>query len=537
MPKYLFVTGGVLSGLGKGIVAASIGLLLKSAGYNVTIIKIDPYLNVDAGTMNPYAHGEVFVTEDGGETDMDIGHYERFLGTNLSKKNNITSGQVYYSVIMKERKGEYLGRCVQIIPHVTDEIKSRIREVARDEGADVAIVEIGGTVGDIEGLPFLEAARQMRFDEGDRNTFYVHVGLAPVLPSGEVKTKPIQHSVQELRRIGIQPDAIVVRSSRPLDDEARGKVALYSNLPPRAVFDDPDLEHIYEVPLYLHKQGLTKYIAEKLGLDYREPELGRWREFVSRLKQASIRVKIAMIGKYTKIKDSYVSIIEALKHASAWIGVKPELVWIESTDIESRPETLEMLEEADGAIVLPGFGKRGAEGKIAALRRLREGGKPTLGICFGMQLMVIEVFRNVIGLEEANSTELDPNTPHPVIELLEEQRHVGLLGGTMRLGAKKIIINPGTWAWKAYGTSIVYERHRHRYGFNNKYLDLLEKAGIVVSGYSEEGYVEIIELKDNKVMYLGTQAHPEFKSRPLQPSPLFSLFVKNVLEVSRSKPC
>ncbi|MEM0198964.1 MAG: CTP synthase [Desulfurococcaceae archaeon] len=530
MAKYVFVTGGVLSGLGKGIVTASIGLLLKSMGYNVTAIKIDPYLNVDAGTMSPYAHGEVFVTEDGGETDMDIGHYERFLNVNLSRKNNITSGQVYYNVILKERRGDYLGQCVQIIPHVTDEIKFMIRNIAQESGADIAIVEIGGTVGDIEGLPYQEAARQIKFDVGESNVFYVHVALAPILPSGELKTKPIQHSVQELRRIGIQPDAIVVRSARFIDNEARSKIALYSNLPPRAVFSNPDLEHIYEVPLILHEQGFTKYIAERLRLDYREPELPAWREFVNKLKTASRVVKIAMIGKYTKIRDSYVSIIEAIKHSSAWKGVKPELLWIESTDIEGEQLLVRKLDAVDGAIILPGFGRRGAEGKILAIKYLREHLKPVLGICFGMQLMIIEAFRNIIGLSKANSTELDPNTPYPVVDLLPEQRNLSAMGGTLRLGARKILIKPGTWAYRAYGTCEVYERFRHRYGFNNKYIDLLEKAGLEVSGYSEEGYAEIVELKNTKTLYLGIQAHPEFKSRPLQPSPIFSLFIDNVLQ-------
>lgn len=532
MVKYVFVTGGVLSGLGKGIVTASIGLLFKSMGYSVTAVKIDPYLNVDAGTMSPYAHGEVFVTEDGGETDMDIGHYERFLGVNLSKKNNITSGQIYYSVILKERRGDYLGQCVQIIPHVTDEIKSRIREIAKETGADVVVVEIGGTVGDIEGLPFQEAARQMKFEEGAGNVFYVHVALAPVLPTGELKTKPIQHSVQELRRIGIQPDAIIVRSSRHVDEEARYKIALYSNLSPRAVFSDPDLEHPYEVPLLLHEQGFTKYVTEKLGLEYKEPDLSKWMEFVLLLKSVSRPIRIAMVGKYTKVKDSYVSIVEALKHASAWKRAKPMLVWIESTDIESNPKLLSKLEDVDGAIILPGFGKRGAEGKIMALKYLRERGKPVLGICFGMQLMIIEAFRNILGIKEANSTELDPNTSYPVIDLLEEQRKITMLGGTLRLGARKIKVVPGTWAWKAYQREEVYERFRHRYGFNKRYLDQLEKTGFIVSAYSEEGYVEIIELKDTKNMYLGIQAHPEFKSRPLSPSPLFSIFVENVLNLA-----
>ncbi|MEM0246208.1 MAG: CTP synthase [Desulfurococcaceae archaeon] len=533
MPKYIFVTGGVLSGLGKGTIAASIGFLVKSAGFSVTAIKIDPYINVDAGTMSPYAHGEVFVTEDGGETDMDIGHYERFLHTDLSKKHNITSGQIYYSVILKERKGEYLGQCVQIIPHVTNEIKEKIREIGKEDGADIVIVEIGGTVGDIEGLPFQEAARQMKFEEGESGTFYVHVALAPILPSGELKTKPIQHSVQELRRIGIQPDAIVARSHRNLDHEARQKIALHCNVPLNGVYSCPYTETPYEVPLILHEQGFTKYLLEKLKLPVKEPQLREWVGFVTNLKNSSKWVKIAMIGKYTKIKDSYVSIIEALRHASAWNNVKVDLVWLESTDIEQKQGLLKELDEVSGAIILPGFGRRGSEGKIAAIKHLRESGKPVLGICFGMQLMVVEAARNLAGLSSANSTELDPNTPHPVVDLLPEQVGITEIGGTLRLGAKKIVIELGTLAWRIYGKREVLERHRHRYGVNLKYVDVLESSGIRISGYSEEGYPEIIELEDPGRFYFGILAHPEFKSRPLQPSPVFMNFIKYVVEAGK----
>ncbi|MEM1628394.1 MAG: CTP synthase [Desulfurococcaceae archaeon] len=530
MTKYIFVTGGVLSGLGKGITAASIGLLLKNAGYRVTAIKIDPYLNVDAGTMNPYAHGEVFVTDDGGETDLDIGHYERFLGINLSRKNNITSGQIYFSVISKERKGEYLGQCVQIIPHVTNEVKQRIREIARDYSADIVIVEIGGTVGDIEGLPFLEAARQFRFEEGVENTLYVHVALAPVLPNGELKTKPIQHSIQELRRIGIQPDMVIVRSSKVLDSDAKYKIALYGNIPIEAVFSNPDVDIVYKVPLLLHSQKLTKYILNKLNLEYREPDLSGWIELIKNYEEALKTVKIAMVGKYTKVKDSYLSITEAIKHSAAWNRVKPVFVWIEATDIEENESVLNKLEEVDGAVILPGFGKRGTEGKIKAIKFLRENNKAILGICFGMQLMVIEIARNVAGLYNANSSELDPNTSHPIIDLLPEQKNVEMYGGTLRVGARKIFIKPGTLAWKVYGKNEVLERHRHRYGFNDKYREIMERAGMVFSGLSEEGYVEVIELKDYKRFYLGLQAHPEFSSKPLEPSPVFMSFIKDVLE-------
>lgn len=528
MAKYIFVTGGVLSGLGKGVVAASLGLLLKLAGYRVTAIKIDPYLNVDAGTMNPYMHGEVFVTEDGGETDLDIGHYERFLGQDLSRKNNITSGQVYHSVIAKEREGKYLGQCVQIIPHVTDEIKSKIREVARESGADVVLVEIGGTVGDIEGLPFLEAIRQMRLEEGAGNTLFVHVALAPLLPSGELKTKPIQHSIQELRRIGIQPDIVVARSSKELDADARYKISLYGSIEPRAVISDPDVDTIYRVPLLFHKQDVARLLMEKLGLPAREPNLSAWADFVKRIEEASETVRVAMIGKYTKITDSYLSIIEALRHASALYKLKVSLKWFESTDIENRGELIDEILGMDGAVILPGFGRRGTEGKIAAIKALRENGKPVLGICFGMQLMAIEYARNVLGLEGANSTELDPNTPHPVVDLLEEQKGVNVYGGTMRLGARKIIIEPGTIAWEMYRSKEVFERHRHRYGLNPKYIDLYESNGLRISGWSEDGHAEFVELSNSGNIFIGTQAHPEFKSRPLSPSPFYAYFIGKI---------
>ncbi len=524
MAKYVFVTGGVLSSVGKGITTASIGLLLKSRGYTVTAIKIDPYLNVDAGTMNPYMHGEVFVTEDGGETDLDLGHYERFLDINLSKRNNITAGQIYLTVIQRERRGDYLGQTVQVIPHVTDEIKSRIREVAKNSGADVVLVEIGGTVGDIEGLPFLEAIRQMRLEEGFNNTMFVHVALAPVLSTtGEQKTKPVQHSVQELRRIGIQPDAIITRSPRPLEPEARRKIALYANLPPSAVFSSPDVEVIYEVPIVLENQGLGSFVTKRLGLEDREPDLSKWEEFVKRVKSATKKIRVAMVGKYTKLKDSYISIIEAIRHAGAHLQVKPILNWYESTSIEkgelspSKP-----VEENDAVIVLPGFGQRGAEGKIKVIEKVIDEDKPFLGICFGMQLAVVAIARHLAGLENANSTEIDPDTPYPVIDLLEEQRHLDKLGGTMRLGASPIVLINNTLVYKIYGgLEIVYERHRHRYEVNPKFLDRLVSAGMVVSGYSlDKGLVEFIELKDHR-FFVGSQPHPEFHSRPMKPAPLF----------------
>jgi len=531
MVKYIFITGGVLSGLGKGVITASTGLLLKSFGYNVTAIKIDPYVNVDAGTMNPYMHGEIFVTDDGVETDLDLGHYERFLDVNLTGKHNITTGKIFYSVIQKERRGDYLGECVQIVPHVINEIKNTIREVVRESHADIALVEIGGTVGDIESLPFLEAVRQMRIEEGVENTLYIHVALAPIIHTGEQKTKPIQHSVNELRRIGIQPDVIVVRSPRVLTDENKRKIALHATLPVEAVFSNPDVDNIYKVPLILHGQGYTRYIAGKMGLKYREPDLSKWEDFVNRSTNATRVVKVAMIGKYTKIRDSYLSIVEALKHASAWNNVKLVLNWYESSDIENDKSTLDsIINDNDGAIILPGFGKRGTEGKIHAIKAFRESGKPILGICFGMQLIVVEFARNVLGLSNANSTELDPNTPYPVVDLIPTQRGVEQYGGTMRLGSHRIKIVKGTHAWRMYGVEEVYERHRHRYVVNDKYIDRFENASLTISGWSDEGFVEFIELKDYKTLFFGTQAHPEYKSRPLNPSPVYNYFLKKIIE-------
>ena len=523
--RFVFATGGVLSSVGKGIVAASLGLLLSSRGYSVGAVKIDPYINVDAGTMNPYAHGEVFVTEDGGETDLDLGHYERFLDVNLTKKHNITTGQVYLSVIMRERRGEYLGQTVQIIPHVTDEIKSRIREVAGETGVDVLIVEIGGTVGDIEGLPFLEAVRQMRLEEGFDKTLFIHVALAPELSTtGEQKTKPVQHSIQELRRIGVQPDIVVVRTRRPLEADARRKIALHATLPESHVFNSYDVDTVYRVPLILEDQGLGALVARRLGLQDGKARLDEWRWFVERLVNSSRVVRIAMIGKYTKLRDSYMSIVEALKHAGAHLGLKPELSWIEATDVEEgRVDVEAALEGVNGAVVLPGFGKRGVEGKIKAIRYLRERRIPTLGICFGLQLTVVEAARNLAGLDGAHTTEVDPRTPHPVIDLLPEQKNVDKLGGTMRLGASPVSIVANTLAHMVYKAEVVLERHRHRYEVNNKYLDILESVGLKVSGWSPRGLVEVMEYdRKEHPFYMGTQFHPEFKSRPLKPSPPFT---------------
>jgi CTP synthase len=528
--KYIFVTGGVLSSVGKGAVTASTGKILQARGFTVTAVKIDPYINYDAGLMNPYMHGEVFVTEDGGEVDLDLGHYERFLNVDLSRLNNITTGQVYWEVINRERRGEYLGRCVQIIPHVTDEVKRRIRLVAERSRVDVVLVEVGGTVGDIEGLPFLEAVRQMRLEEGG-NALFIHVALVPILDvTGEFKTKALQHSVQELRRIGIQPDVIVARSLRPIDEEARGKIALYGNVPMNAVFTSYNVECIYELPLILDRQGFGDYIVEKLGLKPSPPRWSEWEAVVEGFKRYSGVVEVAMCGKYTKLMDSYISINEALRHAAAYLGVGVKLRFIEAEELEKDPSRLEELEGCDGVMVLPGFGQRGAEGKVMAAGYARERGIPYLGVCFGMQLAVVEFARNVAGLEGANSTEVDPHTPHPVIDLLPEQAGVDRMGGTMRLGAQASILEPGTLAFKLYGQPVVFERHRHRYEVNPAYWELLQRKGLVFSGYSpDKRRVEFIELPSHP-FYLGCQCHPEFKSRPGRPSPIYLGFIKACLE-------
>jgi len=526
--KFVFVTGGVMSGIGKGITTASLAMLLSRIGYSVTIIKIDPYLNVDAGTMNPYMHGEVFVTEDGGETDLDLGHYERFLHKSLNRYNNITTGKIYGSVIEKERKGEYLGQTVQIIPHITDEIKNRILEVSNNDGSDITFIEIGGTVGDIESLPFLEAARQMMIDYGKENVSYVHTAYLPVLQTtGEIKTKPLQHSVNELRRIGIQPDMIVGRSSVPIPREIKKKISLFTSVPEAGIISAHDVNIVYEVPLLMREQGASKFLAERLDLPYKEPYMEDWVEFVDKLKRAEKAVTIAMVGKYTSLHDSYLSIKEALIHASALINKKPVLKWIEATDIEEGKIKLEdSFSNVNGAVVLPGFGRRGSEGKIAAIRYIRENNIPMLGICFGLQLSVVEFARNVLGLRDANSTELDPSTPYPVITLLEEQKGIDKLGGTMRLGSYPIILEKGTKAYSIYGKEEILERHRHRYEVNPDYIEKLAEAGLTFSGWSKNGKrVEIIEYNANR-FFFATQFHPEFRSRPLFPSPPFLEFLK-----------
>jgi len=526
LAKYIIITGGVLSSVGKGTVAASIGMLLKRRNIRITVVKVDPYINVDAGTMNPYMHGEVFVTEDGAETDLDLGHYERFIGINVTKYNNITAGKVYFEVINKERKGEYLGQTVQIIPHVTREIISMIKKAGEVSNADVVIVEIGGTVGDIESLPFLEAVRQMKLDE-ENNLVFVHVALAPYMKvTGELKTKPLQHSVQELRRIGIQPDLIIVRSEVALDQESRNKIALFTNVKPSFIFSSYDVATPYEVPLVLENQGISEKIMKMLDIPKTDANLDDWVNFVSSLKDGDREVNIVLIGKYTKLKDTYMSIREALIHASASLHIKPKLVWVESTDLEDNDEKLkEIMDKADGVIVLPGFGARGTEGKIKAIKYVRENNIPFLGICFGFQLAVVEFARDVLSLKDANSTEINPSTTYPVITMLDDQKRVVQVGGTMRLGSQKIILKEGSIANKIYGSKVIYERHRHRYEVNPEYVDVLQKAGLVISGVSENGLVEFIELP-NKKFFVATQAHPEFKSRPMSPSPLYVSFLK-----------
>jgi CTP synthase len=520
----VFVTGGVASSLGKGITAASLGRLLKARGFKVAMQKIDPYLNVDAGTMNPYQHGEVFVTEDGAETDLDLGHYERFVDINLTRKSNVTTGQIYGAVIEKERRGEYLGQTVQVIPHITDEIKRRIHEVAEEWDADVTIVEIGGTVGDIEGLPFLEAARQFKLDVGADHVLYLHVTLIPTVAGGELKTKPTQHSVRELRSIGIQPDGLVCRTPMPLTEEMRRKIALFCDTPNDAIFEAVDTDFIYEVPLMLEEQGMAKWVMQRLGLTDGEPDLTDWRELVRRGRNPVGEVNIAMVGKYVQLRDAYLSVVEALKHGGFAHQVCVRIRWVDAEQLNDETALL-LLNGIDGIVVPGGFGYRGIEGKIVAIKYARENGIPFLGLCLGLQCAVIEFARNVCGLDGANSTEFDEGTRHPVIALMDEQRRVVQKGGTMRLGAYPCFLKPGTKIAEIYGTHLVYERHRHRYEVNPRYHEILERHGMVLGGISPDGkLVEAIELSDHP-FFVATQFHPEFKSRPNRPHPLFTAFI------------
>jgi CTP synthase len=532
-PKYVFVTGGVVSALGKGIVAASLGRLLKARGLRVQLQKFDPYLNVDPGTMSPFQHGEVFVTEDGAETDLDIGHYERFVDENFLRSASHSAGAIWDTVLRKERKGDFLGATVQVIPHITNEIKARIRRAAEANPADVVISEIGGTVGDIESLPFLEAIRQFRREVGPENVVYVHVTLVPFIEAaGELKTKPTQHSVNELRRIGIHPDVVVCRSHEELSRDIRDKIALFADVDPGAVVASPDVPDVYEVPRVLHAEGLDRLVGERLGLELGEPDLSDWDALLERVHSRRDVVEIALVGKYVKLQDAYLSVHEALKHAGLEHGCAVRVRWVDAEDM-SYEEAAELLETVDGVLVPGGFGSRGWEGKILACQVARERRIPYLGICLGMHVAVSEFARQVVGLEGANSTEMDPETPYPVIDLLPEQKGIEDLGGTMRLGAQAVEVAEGTHARELYGDDTIHERHRHRYEVNNAFRDRLVEAGLVVSGTFQEGrLVEIVELADHP-WFVASQFHPEFKSRPTRAAPLFRGFVGAALDRAR----
>jgi len=521
--KHVFITGGVASALGKGITAASLGRLLKARGLRVTMLKLDPYLNVDPGTMNPFEHGEVFVTDDGGETDLDLGHYERFIDESLGRGSSVSSGQIWSSVIAKERRGDYLGKTVQVIPHVTDEIKDRIHALERD--VDVVITEVGGTVGDIEGLPFLEAIRQMRHDIGRSNIVYVHCALVPfIAASGELKTKPAQHSVRELRSIGIQPDVVVLRSDRPIDSGLRHKVALQCDVDTDAVISAIDQPSLYEVPLAMHEEGLDRVVLDRLGLEARDPDLTEWRSIAARAAAATDRVEIAIVGKYVDLPDAYLSVVEAVRHGGIEHGVHVDVRWIAADDVER--DGTNALQGVDGVIVPGGFGVRGVDGKVDAVRFARENDVPFLGLCLGLQCAVIEYARNVAGLEGAHSSEFVDDTPHPVIALMLEQQDVTEMGGTMRLGSYPALLTEGSLVRELYGADQIDERHRHRFEVNNAYRDLLTSHGLRWSGTSPDGQlVEFIELADHP-FFVATQAHPELRSRPNRPHPLFSGLVR-----------
>ncbi len=550
MSKFIFVTGGVASSVGKGICVASLGCLLKNRGVSVSLMKLDPYINVDPGTMSPYQHGEVFVTDDGAETDLDLGHYERFTDEPAYQMNNVTTGQVYAAVIGKERRGEYLGGTIQVIPHITNEIKERIHTVARRSDADVVIVEVGGTVGDIEGEPFLEAIRQMRKDVGRRDVLYLHVTLLPYLgATKELKTKPTQHSVKELLRVGIQPDVILCRSDYPVSDELREKIALFCNIEARAVVPLITAETIYEVPLILEEAGLGTYLVEELGLRVQDtclpdrvPHLQEWRSLVEKIKRDRPALTIGLVGKYVELHDAYLSVTEALRHAGWYHDVDVQIKWINSEALERMGEShdksgtyTEVLEDVAGIIVPGGFGHRGIEGKVKAANFARRMNKPYLGLCLGLQVAVIDIARNVLGLKGANSSEIDPQCSDPVIDLMLTQRQVAEKGGTMRLGNWVCCLTPGTKAYQAYGEPIVFERHRHRYEFNNEFRKRMEAHGMVISGRSaDNSLVEIIELADHP-WFVASQFHPEFKSRPNRPHPLFRDFVGACLRAAREE--
>ena len=523
--RFIFVTGGVVSSLGKGIAAASIGQLLVARGLSVSLQKFDPYINVDPGTMSPFQHGEVYVTEDGAETDLDLGHYERFTDVNASRGSNVTTGAIYDSVIRRERRGDYLGGTVQVIPHITDEIKSRIRRVAEAEDVDIVITEIGGTVGDIESLPFLEALRQFQVDEGRDSCMFLHLTLVPFLGhAGELKTKPTQHSVQELRRIGIQPDMVMCRSEEPLSRDIREKIALFVNLPVESVVSARDVDSIYKVPLYFRAEGVDDVILDHFGVEAEPSDLSAWEGLASRGDAASTVVRIGLVGKYVRLEDAYLSVIEALNHAGLHHEAKVEVRWIDAERLD-EDEARRQLDECDGILIPGGFGIRGIEGKIRASRFAREGRVPYLGICLGMQIAVADFARHVAGMHGANSTEFDPETPYPVIDMLPEQKEVRTLGGTMRLCADPVKLHEGTRSRHIYGEAVIYERHRHRYEVNNHLRGHLERYGLVCSGTSpDDRLVELIELPEHP-FFVASQFHPEFKSRPLRPQPLFRDFV------------
>ena len=527
--KFVFVTGGVVSSIGKGLASASVGALLEARGLRVTIVKLDPYINVDPGTMSPYQHGEVFVTDDGAETDLDLGHYERFTSARMTRANNFTTGRIYESVISKERRGEYLGATVQVIPHITDEIKARVRDAT--EGVDVAIIEIGGTVGDIESLPFLEAIRQLKIEAGPQNALSLHVTLVPYIETaGELKTKPTQHSVKEMREIGIQPDILLCRTKTPLTKSTKDKIALFSNVPVEAVISAIDVSCIYELPLHLHSEGLDDLVAERLNIWSRSPDLTPWQRIVEKFKKpAKGTVKIGVVGKYVHLKDSYKSLHEALVHGGLANEVRVELEYIDSEEIE-REGAEKLLGAVDAVLVPGGFGDRGTEGKIQAIGWARTNKVPFFGICLGMQLAVVEFARHVADLERANSAEFDRDTPHAVVDLMPEQRSVRAKGASMRLGGYPCTLTPGSIAADAYGTTEISERHRHRYEFANDYREPLEKAGLVLSGTSpDRKLVEMVELREHPY-FVGCQFHPEFKSKPVAPHPLFARFVRAALE-------
>ncbi|MGA9533965.1 MAG: CTP synthase [Anaerolineales bacterium] len=529
--KYIFLTGGVVSSVGKGVTAAAIGKLFKQRDFSVSIQKLDPYINVDPGTMSPYQHGEVFVLDDGSETDLDLGHYERFIDVSLSRVCNVTTGQIYSDVIAQERRGDYLGGTIQVIPHVTNEIKRRIQLVPRSTNAEVVIVEVGGTVGDIESLPFLEALRQMRSDVGRENSVYVHVTWLPHIgATGELKTKPTQHSVRELRGIGLQPDAIITRSDYPVGEELRAKIALFCDVESQAVIPLTTTPILYEVPLMLERERLGEFLLHRLGMTGSDtPDWSEWEELVGRERRQRPKIRIALVGKYIELQDAYMSVREAVRHASLALGVDTEILWLHSAELE-KGKGWEELESADGVIVPGGFGSRGIEGKIATAHYARTNNVPYLGLCLGMQVMVIELAREVLGSDDANSTEFDRNTPHPVIDLMPDQREIADMGGTMRLGLYPCEIQPGTIASRVYQEPVIEERHRHRFEFKNTYREILGDHGMVFSGLSPDGrLVEIAEIRDH-IFMVGSQFHPEFLSRPDRPHPLFVGFIQAVIE-------